>query len=100
MYARVAQVQLQSGRGEEGVRTWQETLLPRLKQQPGFKGLVLMRDEANRGMNITFWESEEQARVMDSGSFAEEMRAAVQQNWVSGTQLQLSGYQVMLHEDV
>ena len=44
------------------MRTWRERLLPRLKEQPGFKGLVLMWDEANRGMNITFWESEEQAR--------------------------------------
>lgn len=99
MHARVSSVQLQPGRGDEGPRLWRETLLPRLKEQKGFKGLVLMRDQdASRGMSITFWESAADAQVLESGSFAEEMRAATRPNLAGPPTI--AGYEVLIHEDV
>lgn len=99
MYARVSSVQLQPGRGDEGPRLWQERLLPRLKEQKGFKGLILMRDqEAGRGMSITFWEAAADAQVLESGRFAEELRTATRP-LLAGPPT-IAGYEVLIHEDV
>ena len=99
MYAHVSQVQLQPGLGDEGPRAWRETILPRLKQQPGFKGLLLMRDRAqDRGMSILLWESEDAAKAAMTESFVAEMQATTQR-FRAGPPA-IAGYEVMIREDV
>jgi heme-degrading monooxygenase HmoA len=59
MYARVAQVRIQSERIDEATEIYRERVVPALVEQPGFRGaLLLAQPESGRGISITLWESE------------------------------------------
>ena len=64
MYATVARVQLQPGRVDEGNALWQQSILPVLKQQPGFRGLIILGDaQSNKGMAVLVWDSSTDAEA-------------------------------------
>jgi heme-degrading monooxygenase HmoA len=59
MYARVAQVRIQPECVPEATRIYQESVVPALRQQAGFKGaLLLTQPESGRGISITLWATE------------------------------------------
>ena len=77
MYARVTTGYVQPGRGDEITRYMRDSVVPAAKQQSGFKGLLLLRDnESNKSIAITLWESEaEMASGEASGGYYREQLA-------------------------
>jgi len=59
MYARVTLAQLQPGKIDELISFLRENVVPAAQAQQGFKGLLLLTDEAaNKGIAIALWETE------------------------------------------
>ena len=68
MYARMITVQYQPGKIDEGLQIYGQALTE-TRQQPGFKGILGLVDRsANKGISITLWESEADARASGAGS--------------------------------
>ena len=100
MHAVVNQVRLQPGKADEGLDTWRDRIVPGLKQQQGFKGLILLLNrEENRGMSVLLWESAADTRaVMESGDFATRVREML--GSVLAGPPEQSQYEVIIHEDL
>lgn len=76
MYARVAQVKIQSERIDEAIEIYQRSVVPALEGQPGFKGaLLLTQPESGRGISITLWETEGHRTAGEVGGFYQEQIA-------------------------
>ena len=59
MYARTTIAQFQPGTSDEAISILRDVMLPRAKEQPGFKGALILGDaEQDKGVVITLWESE------------------------------------------
>lgn len=101
MYARVNTVPLQPSTTPETARAlWRDTLLPRFKEQRGFRGLVVLRHrQEHRGMSVTFWDSEEDFQAMMASGMFQEVMATTEQ-LRTGPPLSQEDYDVVLHEDV
>ncbi len=60
MYARVTSVDIQQGKIEDAIRTYQEQVLPATAQQPGYVSAILFIDrDTRRALSITVWQSED-----------------------------------------
>ena len=67
MFARVTHVQSKPGKLDEVVALFQDSVMPLLKQQQGFKSSLLLSDPATgKGMSITVWESEADLQAGDT----------------------------------
>ncbi|WP_317202690.1 antibiotic biosynthesis monooxygenase family protein [Janthinobacterium sp.] len=73
MFARVTHVQAKPGKLDEVVALFQDSVMPLLKQQQGFKSSLLLTDPATgKGMSITVWESEADRQAGDSNGMLRE----------------------------
>ena len=63
MHARIARAELEPGRMDEAVTIWREQVMPRLRQQPGFRGALILGDGQTTAQAITLWESEADAQA-------------------------------------
>ena len=72
-HARVLRTQVQPGKMDELIRIAQDSVVPVLKQQKGFKGsLALAQESAGKNLVITLWEKESDAmRWAGSGRYQE-----------------------------
>lgn len=60
MHARATVAQFQPGTTDEAISILRDVMLPRAKEQRGFKGALILSDADNdRGIVITLWETEE-----------------------------------------
>ncbi len=80
MFARVTTFQGSLDRIEEGLRLFQENVIPWLRDATGFRGwLVLLDRERGRSLGITFWATE--AAALDSdvsgGALRDEIAARI-----------------------
>lgn len=76
MYAQVVRVQLQSGKADEAVSIFRESVLPVAQQQQGFRHAYLLIDrEADRGMGVSLWETEADVAALASSGFYQEQMA-------------------------
>jgi heme-degrading monooxygenase HmoA len=76
MFARVTLFEIDTTRLplQEGEQIFMEKVLPRVRQQDGFRGVYLMRTPEGKGMVLTLWESEEAAqRGIQSGFYQEQV---------------------------
>lgn len=95
MYALVSRVQVQPGKAEEGPALWRDRFLPALKQQQGFRGVIVLQDpQSNKGMAVALWDS---AADADAGL----NNRAVQEAFEAGRALltgnpEMEGYTVLL----
>jgi len=54
---------------DEGLRQVRENVLPQLKQQEGFEGMVALADrKTGKTLGITFWESEEALKASEEAA--------------------------------
>lgn len=68
MYARVTTGYVQPEKGDEITRYMRDSVVPAAKQQSGFKGLLLLRDdESNKSIAITLWETEAEMAAGEAG---------------------------------
>jgi len=59
MYARVVNVQFQAGKLDEAKRIVNESVVPALKEQKGFKSqFLLTQQDTNKAISINLWETE------------------------------------------
>ena len=78
MYARVTFATAQSGKTEEIAKVIRDSVLPALKKQKGFNGLLHMGDrKTGKGMNIALWDSEADMTAGETSGFYREQVAKV-----------------------
>ena len=64
MFARVSTAQTTPDSWDESLAIWREQVLPRLRQQQGFKGIVVFGDrKTNKAGSVTLWETEADAEA-------------------------------------
>lgn len=73
MYASVSSGQMQSGKTDEFVQLWRDSVAPAIRQLKGFNGAsVLVDRDTGRGMSVVLYETKEDAiAVQSSGKFQE-----------------------------
>lgn len=79
MYSRVTQLEIDTVRSDidAALALFREHVLPPLREQEGFEGVLVLATPDGKGILISFWETEEEADAgVGSGSYAE----AIQQN--------------------
>jgi hypothetical protein len=61
MYSRVTLLEIDTLRADldDLVERFESTILPRVREMPGYEGVVVMVTPEGRGMVISFWDSEE-----------------------------------------
>jgi heme-degrading monooxygenase HmoA len=61
MHARITSVDIQQGKINEAIRTYQEVVLKATAQEPGYRGAILFIDrDTHRAISITIWDSEDE----------------------------------------
>jgi heme-degrading monooxygenase HmoA len=81
MYARVTTVYFQPGMADAVTQYVSDTVVPTAKQAKGFGGIVVLSDPAsNKGIAITYWDTEADmaAGESSSGYYAQAMAGAAQ----------------------
>jgi heme-degrading monooxygenase HmoA len=71
MYSRVTLVEIDMMRSslEEALELYTERVLPQLREQEGFEGVVLMATPEGKGIVISLWETAEQAKANEETGF-------------------------------
>jgi heme-degrading monooxygenase HmoA len=70
MFARMTTLQFQPGKAQEGFDVLQNSVVPTIKDQHGFKGLLLLRDTSTgAAAALTFWEAEGDIAASASGNY-------------------------------
>ena len=70
MYARTTLLEIDTVRVsvDDALAQFEDAVLPRLRQQPGFTGMYALANPDGRAMLVTFWETADQADAgVDSG---------------------------------
>lgn len=75
MHARTVKFNVSPGKAEEGIKLFQDSVLPAAAKQPGFRGGMMLVDRTdNSALSITLWDSEaELMRSETSGYYAEQI---------------------------
>jgi hypothetical protein len=72
MFCRVTYAQAPHGRVWEGLKLWQDNVLPVDKAREGFKGALSLADfDSGRALSITFWEGERAKLVSTEAEYHE-----------------------------
>jgi heme-degrading monooxygenase HmoA len=77
MHARVGQYHFVPEQFAEVVRIMREELTPAVRDQPGYRGMLLLADEkTSKAVSISIWESEAAMRASEGsdGYFQESMK--------------------------
>jgi hypothetical protein len=71
MFARVTLLEIDTLRSsvDDALALYRDTVMPKLREQPGYRGVYAMSTPEGQAAIITFWEGEEQAAEMNSGGF-------------------------------
>ncbi len=74
MHANLVTAQFQPGKIGEAVRIFRDSVVPALKQQPGFKGAFLLTDpNTQKGIASTWWETEADLKAALTSVFPEQI---------------------------
>jgi len=96
MFVRRTRVEGSPEKLDQTIQTYQFELLPTLKQEPGFRGALLLANRASgAAQSVTLWESEETERA--SRPTAEKLRAQSVEN-SGGRVLDVESYEEVLRE--
>ena len=69
MHMGVTKIQWRPDKVDEAIRIYQDSVVPMLKQQPGFRSMHLAVDRASGvGMAIALWENEDAARAFGTSA--------------------------------
>lgn len=73
MYVRMTTLSFHRDRAEEGIRIFDESVVPAARAQKGFRGAYLLADrEAGRCVALTFWDDEASARANEENLYYQE----------------------------
>ena len=69
MHARLVTSQFHVDKLDEAIQLYRESILPEVRQLPGFKGYTALLDRSRgKAIALTLWESEADARASGEGS--------------------------------
>jgi heme-degrading monooxygenase HmoA len=69
MHARVVTIKCQPGKVDEATQIYRESILPEMRQQAGFQGVIALLDRStDKGISITLWQTEADAQASGAGS--------------------------------
>ena len=73
MYSRVTQLEIDTMRVDVDEAAWlfQEHVMPRLREQEGYEGAVALATQEGKGMIVTFWNTEAEAKDVSGFASAE-----------------------------
>lgn len=74
MYARATLLEIDTERASvaDALATYEQSVLPEIHQQPGYRGCYVLTTREGKGMILTFWTTEEQASAVgDSGFYSD-----------------------------
>jgi heme-degrading monooxygenase HmoA len=63
MYNRTSLLRFHPGAADEALGILRDDLLPHARQEAGFRGVLVLRAEGERGIVITLWETEADLRA-------------------------------------
>jgi heme-degrading monooxygenase HmoA len=70
VHARVVSIETLPMNMGEAVRIYQESVVPAAKEQPGFRGALMLTDpDTGEGVSITLWESEDDMHTSEASGF-------------------------------
>lgn len=71
MFARVTILEIDTTRisVEDALHTYVQTVLPDVRQQPGYEGIYMLSTPEGRGLVMTLWASEEDAEASSPVGF-------------------------------
>ena len=97
MYARLSLAPTTPDTWDQAQAVWREQLLPLIRQQKGFRGVLVMGERsANKGATLTLWETEADAQAsMQSENFRKAMAAL---GPFITAQPEMQHYEVTIHE--
>jgi heme-degrading monooxygenase HmoA len=82
---------------DQTVRQFEEDHLPKLEQQPGYSGVLVMLDRnAGRAAAMTFWETDADMRASDK--LADEARSAAEASFQTVREPIVDRYEVVLRK--
>lgn len=74
MYARAVSIQFQPGKVDEASRIVQDSIVPVMKGQKGFKGqLLLIQRDTGKAMSINLWETEADLTTFETSPLYKEL---------------------------
>jgi hypothetical protein len=75
VFARVTQLEIDTLRIDvaTAIAQYEKDILPLLKQQPGYAGILMLSNDQGAGVVISLWETEEAADIRDTGGFYSEV---------------------------
>ncbi|MBM4348943.1 MAG: hypothetical protein FJ106_03545 [Deltaproteobacteria bacterium] len=74
MYARAVSIQFQPGKVDEASRIVQDSIVPAMKGQKGFKGqLLLTQKDTGKAMSINLWETEADLATFETSPLYKEL---------------------------
>ena len=74
MYARIFKVQVDTTKIDGGVEIYEDGYVPAAREQKGFLGAMLLGDrKTGKGMAISMWESEDDARANEQSGFVQQV---------------------------
>jgi heme-degrading monooxygenase HmoA len=96
MWARVSTYQGPPENIDESNRYAEETLLPKIRQMPGFAGVYSLADrQTGKTMSITLWDSEENLRATEAD--ANRLREDATEQ-ADGTIMSVERFEVTINE--
>jgi heme-degrading monooxygenase HmoA len=73
MYARVTTLSFKIEKATEGIRLFEESVVPAARAQKGFRGITLLADrEAGRCVALTYWDDETAALANEENLYYQE----------------------------
>jgi heme-degrading monooxygenase HmoA len=73
MYVRMTTLTFHSDRAEEGIRIFEDSVVPAARAQKGFRGVTLLADRpAGRCVALTFWDDEATALANEDNRYYQE----------------------------
>jgi heme-degrading monooxygenase HmoA len=74
MFARLTELQFIAAKADEGFAIVRDSIVPSIKEQHGFKGLLLLRDARTGSASVlSLWESEADMDATAAGNFPIQM---------------------------
>ena len=97
MHARVSHIAGSPENPEQGIASFQNTILPELKSVDGNRGAILLVDRASgNAMAVTLWDDE--AAMQASEERANEMRRGASEDMGAAGQARVERYEVAVFE--
>jgi hypothetical protein len=75
MFARVTLLEIDTVRMSmnSALVRYKELMLPRLREQPGYRGVYVLSTPEGKGAVITLWDTPAEAATVESGFYAHEL---------------------------